>query len=85
MTAQSDRAAQIRAEIMAESAERERQSRLDSGFLVTARRPILNRAQAKQISDDDIERLCLDRDPCGLCGVRKDRHDAFGCARWRVL
>lgn len=24
------------------------------------------------------------REPCVQCGVRKDRHDAHGCKRWRV-
>lgn len=25
------------------------------------------------------------RDPCGFCGVRQDKHDEFGCKRWRAL
>ena len=35
-------------------------------------------ADRDRMSEDDIARLVVDREPCARCAVRKDRHDGAG-------
>lgn len=38
--------------------------------------------KARHISEDDVERLRQDRNPCARCGTRMDYHDTLGCKRF---
>jgi hypothetical protein len=44
----------------------------------------LNRMAEKERTDRDAAANYAQRDPCVRCGVRRDRHDEFGCGRYRV-
>lgn len=41
------------------------------------------RVLRKQANGSDVAGQVVDRDPCARCGTRRDKHDEFGCARWR--
>jgi hypothetical protein len=49
-----------------------------------SRRQAVERVANKNRDSHDAMRLIQDRDPCFKCGTRKDRHDEFGCGRWRA-
>ncbi len=49
-----------------------------------SRRQEVERAANRERDSHDAMRLIQDRDPCFKCGTRKDRHDEFGCGRWRA-
>ena len=46
--------------------------------------PIVSRPRVEAKRIGDCGSLYVDRDPCGRCGTRKDRHDEAGCPRWRA-
>lgn len=75
----AERMERIRAEMRAEAAQRvERLSIAQSTGTVA--RSILPPPGRRS---DDVEHLILGRDPCARCGTRRDKHDQFGCKRWR--
>lgn len=95
---QSERAARIRNEAAAEAAERERKlqaaqifsshamadsdrhlSRSHGGNFSAEAERVLKR----RMSESDVENRRTDREPCGFCGTRADKHGEFGCKRWR--
>ena len=61
------------------SADPERRSRIREAE--EARATALT--NARDLKEREAMKLMQDRDPCGRCGTRKDRHDEFGCKRWR--
>lgn len=93
----TDRIAQIRAEMAAEAAERER--RLTQAMMMGATvakgtgRGVKNHnpqavnlgVAGKAARYEAATANLVDRDPCGFCNVRRDLHDELGCKRWRAL
>ncbi len=81
-------AASVIAEMQAEAHEWGRRRGLAQIMSSTAASKIPSRNNpshyAKALAKDDVEHLVQDRDPCFECGTRKDRHDEFGCKRWRA-
>ncbi|MBP6554640.1 MAG: hypothetical protein KA233_03070 [Novosphingobium sp.] len=49
-----------------------------------ARQEEIERVARKNRDSHEAMWLIQDRDPCFNCGTRKDRHDEFGCGRWRA-
>jgi hypothetical protein len=95
---QSERAARLRAEAAQEAQEREMrlwEADLRTAPSKNAESRVLNRshggnfaAEAERVARrKNIEILTearrLDREPCGFCGTRADKHAEFGCKRWR--
>lgn len=95
---QSERAARLRAEAAQEALEREDRLRRASelgGTVNASDRALLPRshggnfaAEAERVERrrgrlGDVENLRTDREPCGFCGTRADKHAEFGCKRWR--
>jgi hypothetical protein len=42
------------------------------------------RVEARLRCLTEAEHLRVDRDECGRCGVRKDKHEQAGCPKWRA-
>lgn len=95
---QSERAARLRAEAAQEALEREQrlwEADLRTSPSKNAESRVLNRshggnfvAEAERVARrqgriSDVENLRADREPCGFCGTRADKHAEFGCKRWR--
>lgn len=40
-------------------------------------------SRLKPATRHEAMHLMVDRDPCFRCNVRRDKHDEFGCGRWR--
>jgi hypothetical protein len=95
---QGERAARLRAEAAQEAQERELrllEADLRTAPTKNAESRVLNRshggnfaAEAERVARrqgrlDDVESLRTDREPCGFCGTRADKHAEFGCKRWR--
>ena len=95
---QSERAARLRAEAAQEALEREDRLRRASelgGTVNASDRALLPRshggnfaAEAERVakrkqSEIMAEARRTDREPCGFCGTRADKHAEFGCKRWR--
>lgn len=61
------------------------QRMLDDANSFTEARQVEAEQVVNNIRDShDAMRLIQNRDPCFNCGTRKDRHDEFGCGRWRA-
>lgn len=93
---QSERAARIRSEAAAEALEYEKRLReaevrtaAPNNSVARARSHGGNfaaeaeRVDRRRMRDSDVENQRTLRDPCVRCGVRADKHDEFGCKRWR--
>ncbi|WP_230280247.1 hypothetical protein [Croceicoccus sp. Ery15] len=46
------------------------------------RRTPIERDRVRLMSNDDIARLVINRNPCARCGTRMDYHDTLGCKRF---
>lgn len=92
LISQTERAAMIREQAAAEAKEREDRLKVAQIQSCTAYLPRSHgsnfAAEAQRVARKaerrgDVEDLIKNRDPCVACGTRRDRHNEFGCKRWR--